>query len=276
MHERPYQVEIFDANRHFDVIYPHKHDFFEILFLTKGSGIHEIDFQNHEIKENTIFFLSPGQVHDIKTSGDVQGFIFLFTSEFYLFNKQNKNRILELPFFYNISNDTPPLHIEDKNDIVFIHSLFERGTHSFSNNSENSDEVIEAILDLLLVTCESLYPYKADITGHKGKLLVKRFQQLIEENFQFNYNVSHYADLLNVSANHLTETVRKVTGQKSNDLIKSRTLLEAKKLLKFTDLTISEVAFQLNFKDQSYFSRVFKRYFGHSPKEFITDQQQSS
>ena len=271
-HARPYQIEVFDTHRHFDVIYPHKHDFFEILFLTKGSGIHEIDFIQHEIKENTIFFLSPGQVHNISTSDDVQGYILLFTSDFYLFNKQNKNKLLELPFFYNHSDYTLPLHFSNENEAAFITSIFAKGVEDFNLNDEFSTELIEALLDLILVSCERLYPKTKQISGSKGNLLTKRFLQLIEENYQQNLSVSDYAEFLNVSANHLTETVKKITGQKSNDLIKNRILLEAKKLLTYTDLTVSEVAFELNFKDQSYFSRVFKRYFGHSPQTFKKDQ----
>ena len=266
-HQLPFQIELFDANRHFDVLYPHKHDFFEILYLTKGSGIHEIDFVEYEIKSNMMFFLSPGQVHNINTSSDVEGFIFLFTSDFYLFNKQNENRLLELPFFYNLSNETPPLCVNNQYEAQFMTTIFSEGIRAFNRNDEYRHETIEALLDLLLVTCERLYPIEQQ-ESKKGKLLVKQFQQLIEQKYDQNMSVSNYAQLLNVTANHLTETVRKITGEKSIDLIKRRTLLEAQKLLTYTDLTITEIAYQLNFKDHSYFARVFKRYFGTSPAEY--------
>jgi AraC family transcriptional activator of pobA len=61
-----YQVEIFDFNRHFKVEYPHRHDFFyEVLYIKQGSGVYHIDFQDYHIKPETIFFVSPGQVHEI-------------------------------------------------------------------------------------------------------------------------------------------------------------------------------------------------------------------
>ena len=74
--------------------------------------------------------------------------------------------------------------------------------------------------------------------------------------------------MLHVTPNHLTETVKNLTGTTSNELIKAKLIIEAKRLLLFTDATITEISNQLNFKDQSYFTRVFKRHCGISPKDF--------
>ena len=73
-----FQVEVFDANRHFSVQYPHRHDFFEVLYLSKGSGYHVIDGNKYEIKPPCVFFMSPGQAHKIEFSSDIEGFIFIF------------------------------------------------------------------------------------------------------------------------------------------------------------------------------------------------------
>ena len=73
---RQFQVEEFDANRHFAVEYPHRHDFFEILFLSNGSGKHIIDSNVYEVHPPCVFFLSPGQAHKIMLSEDIDGYIF--------------------------------------------------------------------------------------------------------------------------------------------------------------------------------------------------------
>ena len=143
---KPFQVEVFDANRHFEVQYPHRHDFFEVLFLTKGSGIHIIDNNQYDIKPPCIFFLSPGQAHKLELSKDVEGYIFLFTSEFYLLNKLNRNRLLELPFFFNIHQENPPLLLKNQNDVDFFASLFHKGSKIMRNNDEASIEVIHSLL----------------------------------------------------------------------------------------------------------------------------------
>ncbi len=111
-----YQVELFDANRHFQVSYPHKHDFYEILYLSKGSGYHIIDSNKYEIRPPCIFFLSPGQAHKVELSDDIDGYIFIFTSEFYLLNQKNKNRLLEFPFFFSVEQINPPIYLRNNED----------------------------------------------------------------------------------------------------------------------------------------------------------------
>jgi AraC family transcriptional activator of pobA len=266
-----YQVEVFDANRSFQVEYPHRHHgFYEILYLTAGSGNHVIDFKSYEIKPHSIFFLSPGQVHTLEVSDDIRGYIFLFTSEFYLLNKQNKNRLLEFPFFFHLQEETPPLYLEDSPGIEKAGYLFSLACDAlFIEDTEDREESLAAILDLILLHCKQAYPINIPIKNtNRPRMLVKRFKQLIEEHYHLNYSVRDYAEKLAVTPNHLTETVRGLTGRTSNDMIHERTVIEAKKLLRYTDLSVSQVAFELHFKDQSYFARFFKKHAGLSPEQF--------
>ena len=118
-----FQVEVFDANRHFAVKYPHRHDFFEVLYLNQGSGYHVIDGNKYEIKPPCVFFMSPGQAHKLELSHDIEGFIFIFTADFYLLNRRNQNSLIEFPFFYTIHQDNPPLQLSNP-DVQFLETLF--------------------------------------------------------------------------------------------------------------------------------------------------------
>jgi AraC family transcriptional activator of pobA len=266
-HSKPFKIELFDKNRDFKVTYPHRHDFYEILLLTEGSGIHTIDFQEYHVKPNSVFFLSPGQIHSLQLSQDIKGYIFVFTSEFYLLNKQDKNKLLELPFFYNIANSYRPLYLEvtDANSLV---DFFKKAVEENDKNMEDSPDLIRSFLDIILISCSRLYPESTNEKSKKSSLLVKRFKQLIEEKFHQNLSVKDYAELLSVTPNHLSETVKTLTGRTSTDLINDKMILEVKRMLMHTDLTVSEVAYQLNFSDQSYFSRYFKKNTGQTPIEF--------
>jgi AraC family transcriptional activator of pobA len=267
--KRQYEIEVFDINRDFKVDYPHRHDFYEILFITRGTGSHQIDFKNYIVKPNTIFFLSPGQIHSLSLSEDIYGYIFLFTSEFYLLEKTDKNKILELPFFYNISNENPPLELSTGEDISFLTNLFGRASNENIRNSDAAPELISSILDLILLYCKSIYHQeKISPKMKKGKLLVKKFKQLIEEKYEDNMQVKDYSSLLAVTPNHLNETVKNLMGRTASDLINEKMIIEIKKMLLYTDFSITEIADQLNFSDQSYFSRFFKNQTGLSPKEF--------
>jgi AraC family transcriptional regulator, transcriptional activator of pobA len=267
-HPEQYEIEVFDKNRDFKVTYPHRHDFYEVLFITQGNGKHTIDFHEYKIRPNTIFFLSPGQIHELELSEDIKGYIFLFTSEFYLLNKQDKNHLLELPFFYSISNENPPLYLEKSGDYDLLVDLFKQACDENNKNLDDSPELINSILDIILIICKRLYPKKTEEKKRKGYLLVKKFKQLIEEKYHENISVKEYAALLSVTANHLSETVKSITGKTSTDLINTKMILEIKRMLTHTELTVSEISYRMNFTDQSYFSKYFKNVTGVSPNEF--------
>ena len=265
-----FKIEVFDPERDFKVTYPHRHDdFYEILFVTKGTGTHTIDFQNYEIKPDAIFFLSPGQIHELALSEDVQGYIFLFTSSFYHFNKTNPYKLFELPFFYTLGRETPPLYLTEGSDIVTLTTLFKNAIQENNHLLADRDEAVRALLDLILIQCKRCYPVQnLDEKFSKSRILVKRFKQLIEEKCQENLAVKAYAELLGVTPNHLSETVKMITGRTSTDLINDRMMMEIKRMLVHTELTVSEIAYRLNFADQSYFSKYFKKLSLQSPLEF--------
>ena len=266
-----YQVEAFDANRHFQVSYPHKHDFYEVLFLTKGSGFHIIDSNKYRIQPPCVFFLSPGQTHKLELSHDIDGYIFLFTAEFYLLNQANKNKLLELPFFFSVSQENPPLLLKDESNVNFLKQLF---TRAFTEVKDNDEEIIRSILDLTLQTCNKLYPAKYfGIQKTRGHLLVKNLLQLIEENYQNNYSINEYASMLNITPNHLTQMVKQVTGNTSAKLLQNKVIIETKRLLIHTDMTVTEIADYMNFSDQSYFTKFFKKACGITPLQYRKGKQ---
>jgi AraC-like DNA-binding protein/mannose-6-phosphate isomerase-like protein (cupin superfamily) len=267
-----FQVEVFDANRHFAVKYPHRHDFFEVLYLKKGSGFHVIDGNNYEIKPPCVFFMSRGQAHKLELSQDIEGYIFIFTPDFYLLNRTDQNRLIEFPFFYTIHQDNPPLQLENESDILFLEDLFRKGIAEIVQPAGYSVEMLRSILDLILTTCSARYQVSESLMNKgKGQILVKRFFHFLEENHRKNLSLNEYAQMIGVTANHLTQTIKQLTGKTSSQIIKDKQLLEIKRLLVHTNLSVSEIAGQLNFDDQSYFTKFFKRETGVTPLQYRSD-----
>lgn len=267
-----FQAEVFDANRHFSVKYPHRHDFFEVLYLLKGSGYHVIDANKYEIKPPCVFFMSPGQAHKLELSNDIEGFIFIFTADFYLLNRSNQNSLIEFPFFYTIHQDNPPLLLENENDIRFLENLFRQSIAEIQRSGDYFHEMLRSILDLILTTCASRYQVNDSMLNKgKGQILVKRFFHLVEENHQKNLSLGDYSRMIGVTPNHLTQTVKLLTGKTSSQIIKAKQVLEIKRLLVHTNLSVSEIANQLNFEDQSNFTKFFKRETGITPIQYRSD-----
>jgi len=145
------------------------------------------------------------------------------------------------------------------------------------SQAEYSVELLRSLLDLILVYASSIYKVdESMLTKGKGHLLVKRFFQLLEENYQNNISVNEYASLLNITPNHLTQTVKQLSGKTSNDIIDEKQLLEIKRLLIHTNLGVSEIANQLNFADQSYFTKFFKKKTGLTPLRFRSESMKST
>lgn len=272
---RQFQAEVFDANRHFAVQYPHRHDFFEVLYLYKGSGYHIIDSNRYEVHPPCVFFMSPGQAHKLTFSHDIEGYIYIFTSEFYLVEKNNLNSLLELPFSSRYNTQIPQLQIERQEDQQFIESLFVKSAEE-ALKKDYDCQLMRSLLELILSYLAHLYPNSDPLlTKGKGHLLVKRFYQLAEEHYKKNLNVAQYADLLNISPNYLTATTKRLTGKSSLRILKEKQILEIKRLLSQTTLDMQEIANQMHFEDQSYFTKFFRRETGETPLRFRMKSQSS-
>ncbi len=262
-----YEVEPFDRNRSFKVEYPHRHDsFYELLFITEGSGTYTIDLQSYPVFPNTIFFVAPGQVHTIDFSEDIKGYIFLFTSAFYLFDKDGRKNQADYPFFHPLNGHTPPIQPEFPEEMIL---LFEMACQEQRNPQQHTDTIIRSLLEILLVKCKRLY-HLSNTTEplSKGRLLVKKFQRLIEEQIGLAWGVKEFAAQLSVTPAHLNESVKDHTGITASGHIKEQIILESKRLLSHTELTVSEIAERLYFEDSSYFAKYFKKATKMSPSEF--------
>lgn len=266
-----FQVEVFDANRHFKVEYPHRHDFYEVLYLSGGSGFHIIDSNKYKIEPPCVFFMTPGQTHKLELSKDIDGYIFLFARDFYLLNQSDKNKLLTFPFFHSVTRQNPPLLLRNNDDDIFLKSLFIRGANYVKNQTE-TDEIIRSLLDLILLTCVQLYPREHSILpNNKGHITVKKFMLLIEENYKQNLNVNDYAKMLSITANHLTQLVKFTTGKTTIEILQEKNILEIKRQLLYTNLTVTEIAAEMNFADQSYLTKYFKKSTGQTPLQYRSE-----
>ena len=146
------------------------------------------------------------------------------------------------------------------------------GIAEITQKADYSAEMLRSLLDLILTTCAARYRVSDNLMNKgKGQILVKRFFHFLEENHRKNLTLNEYAQMIGVTANHLTQTIKQLTGKTSTQIIKDKQLLEIKRLLVHTNLSVSEIAAQLNFDDQSYFTKFFKRKTGKTPLQFRSD-----
>ena len=246
---------------------PHRHNFFEICIFFEGAGYHEIDFKKFEVQNNSIHFISPGQVHLISMKGRCQGYIMAFTREFLEMGSHEKDTLLKLPYFNELSK--PFVNLQ-KPHFKRLAKILKQIKKEYIHLQSESEDVIRHYLNIFLL--KSKASYRMENQGDTGKSdrpnVYHNFKALLELNFHSNQKVQDYANLLGISPIRLNREVKKSCGLNASELILERITLEAKRLLVFSDLTNKEIAYQLGYKEPSYFSRIFKKKTNYAPSDF--------
>lgn len=244
---------------------PHYHDFFQVsLLLGKGALMH--DFRESGMERPTLFFLSPGQVHTIVPKPRMTGTILSFTREFIEMGEDD-GFLMNLPFFFT-ADRAPWLQLDDAR-LPWVKGVFKELQEEYDAAAEGAAEVTRALLRILFVKAARWHAVEEPGVGRgRQVLLVRRFRQEVERHHLDWLRLEEYAAALGVTANHLNDAVRQETGQSAGDHIRRRRLLDAKRRLLYSTLTVSEIGYALGFGDPSYFSRFFRRYEGVTPAEF--------
>ena len=246
---------------------PHCHEFYELVYLTGGEGRHLIDFESYELEPPMFFFISPGQVHFWELLRPLEGFVMVFPEEFFIFPAFELYHAHAFAFFHNVGQ-APYLCLEQRNAQTFG-ALVLAMEQEYNRAGLHHASVLRAYLHILIVHIQRLY-ISTDRHVHSATAssMVRQFKQLVSENFRSERSVKNYAAKIGISASHLSDTIKVVTGLSPGRIIRQEIALEAKRLLAHTQLTAAEIGYHLNFEDPAYFGRFFKRESGQSPSAF--------
>lgn len=246
---------------------PHRHSFYHLVLFTRGKGSHSIDFEKFAIRPFQIYFMAPGQVHSWHFEGGVDGYIVHFNEVLFTSFLQNSHYLGQFSFFRGNAEDGVcqlPASVQDA-----VVRLFEDMLKEADALKEQNLDVIRLKLLELFITVDRTGSRRKGRNVPQQKLTVlQNFQQLIEKHFRSIRLPKDYADLLYITPNHLNALCQDLLGKTAGDLIRDRVLLEAKRLLTNADMTVTEIAYDLNFQDNSYFNRFFKKNVGVTPDEF--------
>jgi|KBSMisStandDraft_5_1062788.scaffolds.fasta_scaffold06473_5 AraC-like DNA-binding protein len=261
-----FEINLFEDMVEPDVDDVHKHNFYEILWVDEGTSQQTIDFQTYQLGPKSLFFISPGQVHEFEAWQGLRGGTIMFTEDFFLRNQQNKDRLFEISFLDNVYFN-PNLFLGCQDFAMFrnyINMLLAE-----HNRQDANPEILQSLLHILLLQVQrSIKAESNQPTERRNIILFKQFKNLLEAGFTEGKKVADYAKDLNITQHHLNRIAKVLAGQTAGTVIKSRTLLEAKRLLSYSDYSIAEIASHLHYFDASYFSKTFKSMTGQSPLEF--------
>ncbi len=248
---------------------PHVHSFYQILWFTKGRGTHFVDFNSYQVKENSIFFISKGQIHYFDEH-EYEGYILHFNEAFIADDENFVNIFLRHNIFHSFEKEPVfTLKEQDKKEVLNI--VAQMQAEMWTPGQFAHKEYLKMLLKLFLISVQR-FGVRKNCSGLSlnvpSHILFVKFRGLLEEHFRELHTVSGYAVLLHVSGKTLTNCTKEIARQTPLEIINERVVLEAKRLFSYTDKSVSEVGFELGFEDASYFVKFFKRHTGMLPGEF--------
>ena len=245
----------------------HRHTFYHLVLFTEGTGTHTIDFESFDVKPGQIYFMVPGQVHSWAFEGKTDGYIINFSAAFFQSFLLKPGYIESLSFFSgslpdSVINLPVPVYLKVKD-------LFEDIIKEWESNEAMGMDLVRVLMLQLLIAVNRLNEGAVNKGPDSYNLiLLKNFRKLIEEHFVDLKLPREYAELLYITPNHLNAVCKDLLGMQAGEVIRDRTMLEAKRLLTNPQQSIAEIAFALNFSDNSYFTKFFKKLAGVTPEEF--------
>lgn len=248
-----------------DFLLPHRKDHYMMSFIRTAGNRQWIDMQPYILRDNTIYFTRPHQmiVKEEFTYLSTTGIA--FTKEFLAL--QENGALSRLPLIQQ-PHKGPEIVLAEA-DIVFVEDMLAKINEEYKHPGEWQQRMLTAYMTVLLTYLSRLYTAQTNNTDATAEtLLLKRFQDKINECYRELHEVSDYASLLHISAGHLSEVVKTQSGKPAIKHIHERVVLEARRMLVHTDTTSKEIAFDLGFSDASYFNRFFKRETGVTPAQY--------
>lgn len=253
-------------HQHHKLHVPHGHRFYHLVYFTQGAGYHTIDFDRFEVAPFQLYAMAPGQVHHWDFKGAVAGYVLNFSPSFFHPFLLRPDYIEEFAFFQGWAQQSVlsvPGPMRSR-----IADLFEEMIALASAVSiRNLDKLRVLALKLFMDLVSLQEPAKPSPLSHNAVLL-RNFRKLVEKHYTVLRLPKDYAAMLYITPNHLNAICSDLLGQSAGTVIRDRVVLEAKRLLVNPEFPVAAIADMLNFKDNSYFSKFFRKYTGTSPEAF--------
>ena len=242
---------------------PHRHDYHELIWTRHGEGHHLIDGEPSAVEPNTVTLIGRGQVHVFERAEGLRATVVRFGDEHVLgaaapgwLLSGSAARAVVVPPGAEARVDALLAALADELD---------------RPPDARSADLQGHLLSVLLLWFERWYDetrIEAPAADDADVQLHRRFAAILERDFARRHDAAHYADALGVPAAALARALARVTGRPTKALVLDRVMLEAARLLRFTEMSVGEIAFAVGYADPLYFSGAFKRQSGEAPMAY--------
>ncbi|MEM6736051.1 MAG: helix-turn-helix transcriptional regulator [Bacteroidota bacterium] len=263
--------EIFDkANGEIDT--PHRHGYNTVVWVREGEGSHIIDFNEYAFGKDHIFFIGPGQIHQVKTLNRPRGWVITFQDDFVIQSGLGRDFLINVNLFRQYS-ESPPIVINRPSRLLEILNLlydaFKEKTFEYRSEAQG------AALKLFLIECIKFCDPENKKASEVGSPLLIRFKGLVNLHFEEMHKVAEYAEMLSVTPKYLNEVIKSTIGMTAKDYIIDRILIEAKRRLLHTDDSVKMIALSLGFPEPLHFNSFFKKRINLTPLQYRKESKNS-
>ncbi|SHK97889.1 Helix-turn-helix domain-containing protein [Chitinophaga jiangningensis] len=245
---------------------PFKRSFY-FLALLYNSGSAEVNYGSKKVNnpESYLVFHSPNLLYSFSHNNSLEGYIIYFKPACYAFFKPDFHKTF--PLFDVLHTNLFKFELDTFRQLA---PHFEEVFLAYERSSQGQHMEARIKLLGLLYFLESFANEKRhdNRQANAQQLLLQRFTQLVNHHYIDKRTVKEYADMLSVTANYLSQSVKTLTGKNALSYIADRLTNEARSLIQYTDFEISRIAYQLNFSDPANFGKFFKKQVGLSPLEY--------
>jgi len=262
-----FKVFSFEDNSSFDHL--QRLNYYTIILIKSGKGKLKVEFKEHDFAQNTLMSFAPYQPFMIETSSGISGFVIHFHPDFFCIHKHQKEVACNGVLFNDIYN--PPFIVFEQKDLDTFNSVFEQMKVEMKNAQLAQFELLVSYLKIFLITASRLKVNQTpqaqyDFAIIKEPFILQNLKDAIEKHFKTKHSANDYALILNISSKALAKTTKAHFNKTLTDLISERIVIEAKRELYLTSKSIKEIAYELGYDDEHYFSRFFKTNADVSPQ----------
>ncbi|MDB5276952.1 MAG: helix-turn-helix transcriptional regulator [Ferruginibacter sp.] len=249
----------FEGNEFFDHL--QRNNFFTLIWVTEGAGTVNANFEGYDFEANSLFTFAPYQPYVFTTTKPIKGIAIYFHFDFFCIHKHQKELELNGVLYNNVYQ--PPFVKVDENSAATFRMLCQQIQAEMQHAALAQHELLVSYLKIFLITASRLkieqQPKVAEmVKDSKEPFILQKLKDAIEENFKTKHTASEYAELLYISPKALAKITKTHFNKTLSSLINERIIIEAKRELYLTDKTVKQIAYELGYEDEFYFSRFFK------------------
>lgn len=241
-------------------------DHIKILFIPKKAII-QVDFQEFKMETDALLFINPKVV--FKPCETIDGQLIHFNRDFYCIEIHDQEVACD-GILYNNVFEIPFIALDEIQSIE-IQEIIEEIQYEMKHEDPSTEEMLRTLLKLIILKSTRIWKQQHQLANEDQQAdvqFLRKFSKLVEQNYKTHHTVADYAELLFVTPKNLSKKIGLLSKSTPNTIIKDRIILEGKRLLAHTTMTVKEIAYSLNYEDDAYFIRFFSKNTGISPTAF--------